>query len=155
MEQILNTLIPVEVFVKTGNKIEDYHSDVDQNIIDLFNVSAEEKSEKKREPKKNNLFRFVKAFENEIPEIYKSDFLEYIEKLRDNFDYNKYNLNEFGENIVKAIYEWNESNKSEKYTDFYDRCENSLMSKDLILSKSNNRTKESNGDDWLENLNLE
>ena len=155
LEQILNIVIPAEVFVKTGNKIEDYHNDLDQSIIDLFNVVEEEKSEKKREPKKNNLFRFIKAFENEVPEMYKSDFLSYTEKLNDNFDYNKYNLNEFGDHIVKAIYEWNESNKTEKYTDFYDRCENSLMSKDLILSKSNNVKQESKGDDRLENLNFE
>jgi hypothetical protein len=63
-------------------------------------------------------------------------------------------LSEFGDNIVKAIYEWNESNKNEKYTDFYDRCENSLMSKDLILAKITTK-KEDKSEDWFGNLDVD
>lgn len=155
MEQILNTIIPVEVFVRTGNKIEDYVGDLDESIVSLFNVPVEEKVEKKREPKKNNLFRFVKSFDSEIPEQYRKEFFDYVENLNENVDYSKFNLTEFGENIVKSIYEWNESNKTEKYTDFYDKCENTLMSKELILSKMNKVKSDSKGDDWIENLSFE
>jgi hypothetical protein len=96
----------------------------------------------------------VKSFESEIPEEYKKEFLTYIDSLSDNFDYTKFKLNEFGDNIVKGVYEWNESNKTEKYTDFYDRCENSLMSKDLILAKMTIK-KEEKSDDWFGNLEVD
>lgn len=157
MEQIINTIIPVELFVRLGNKIEDYNVDLSEDIIEMFKPIEPEKEEpKKREPKKNNLFRFVKSYDNEIPETSKRAFLDYVEELSDTFDYTKFKLSEFGDNIVKAIYEWNEGSKTEKYTDFYDRCSNTLMSKDLVLSKIVNvKKEETSGDDWFGNLDVD
>jgi len=154
LEQIIKMVIPAEVFTRLQNDIKDYHEELPENVLELFKVVEEKKEVKKKEAKKNNIARFVKAFENEIPEKYRSDFLTYIEGLSNNFDYTKFRLNEFGDNIVKAIYEWNESNKNEKYTDFYDRCENSLMSKDLILAKMNTK-KEEKSEDWFGNLDVD
>jgi len=154
IEQIIKMIIPAEVFTRLQNKIEDYHEELPENVLELFKVVEEKKVEKKKEVKKNNITRFVKTFEGEIPEEYKREFLSYIETLSSNFDYNKFKLNEFGDNIVKAIYEWNESNKNEKYTDFYDRCENSLMSKDLILAKITTK-KEDKSEDWFGNLDVD
>lgn len=158
MEQIINTIIPVEVFIRLGNKIEDYNTELSEDIVEMFKVIEPEKEEvKKREPKKNNLFRFVKSYDNEIPETSKRLFLDYVEELTDVFDYTKFKLTEFGDNIVKGIYEWNEGSKTEKYTDFYDRCSNTLMSKDLVLSKIINvkKEEEKSNDDWFGNLDVD
>jgi hypothetical protein len=154
LEQIIKMIVPAEVFTRLQNKIEDYHEELPENVLELFKIVEEKKVDKKKEPKKNNITRFVKSFESEIPEEYKKEFLTYIDSLSDNFDYTKFKLNEFGDNIVKGVYEWNESNKTEKYTDFYDRCENSLMSKDLILAKMTIK-KEEKSDDWFGNLEVD
>jgi len=153
-EQIIKVLVPAEVFIRIGNKIEDYHEDLSDDIIEILKVKEEKKEMKKKEPKKNNLYRYIKTIETEIPDKYRKEFMTYVEKLSGSFDYKMYNLNECGDKVVKAIYEWNESNKTEKYTDFYDRCENSLMSKELILAKLSTKTEEKS-EDWFGNLSIE
>jgi hypothetical protein len=73
------------------------------------------------------------------------------------FDYDKYPLEDLGESIVRGIYNWNEKNDKEKYTDYFSRCENGL-SKDLIISKVRTIKESSNNssgeEDWFQNLSV-
>ena len=51
------------------------------------------------------------------------------------FDLCVFPIEEFGENIIKVLYVWNENEKGILYTDFMSKVESCLMTKELILTK--------------------
>ena len=136
IEQITNELVPLEVGKKLNYEVnlKEPASKIVTNYIEGMVKAPVEKKEHE-----SNLIRYSKRFIDEIPDGLRNDFLEYCKAVAfGEFSYDKYDLKLFGDNIVKGIYEWNEStNKNEKFTDFYLKCENSIMTKDLVLNKIN------------------
>lgn len=150
IEQIINEVIPLEVQEKIGKSItEDImkEKNISKEVQNLF-LNKKDKEPKKEQ--KTNLVKTIEFFKDEIPKNLTNDFIQYsIEIGTNNFDINKFNLEEVGENIVKTIYRWNETeNKNELYTDFRSKLEQCLLSKDLILTKYNSKQQEKNNDVW-------
>ena len=138
IEQIINELIPLEVLEKCGSENPDvfdkYLNSVSEEVRNIF-IKKEEVPEKKGT--ESNILKTVKFFNNEIPSKRKDDMLTYLTGISLNeIDFSKFEAEEFGENIIKAFYIWNESeNKKEAYTEFRSKLENCLLTKDLIITK--------------------
>jgi hypothetical protein len=145
IEQIINELIPLQVFEMTGNELTKEKKEVFQkehSISDeVWNIFSQTKKETKRE-KETNIFRTVKFYNDEVPVSFREEFFKEIDNLQfNNFDFNdnKFNIEELGENILKALYVWNESeNKQEPYTDYRNKIEENLLTKELIIVKYKN-----------------
>lgn len=156
LEQIINEVVPLEV-AKSMNLDLDNDSDkigVDLNKIDdkILSIFKDNKKIKPEKEKQTNLYRFVKYHDNEIPEDYKDEFFFEIKNLGyENFDFINTNfpLNEFGENIIKGLYQWNIlDDKKIKYTEFFHMCNETILGKNDILEKLRNT---SNSEDNTEN----
>lgn len=145
IEQIINELVPLEVYEKLGINLkegsEELNKAIQQHSIsnEITNIFL------RKEPKKeqvSNLVKTIKFYNNEVPEKYRNEFFEYIEKLKfDNFDFytSKYDVEELGDNIIKSLYIWNESdNKSEPLTTYRLKLEECILTKNDILSKYKN-----------------
>ena len=128
---------------------------VSETILNIFHKKdiVEKPPEVKKESV-SNILKTVKFFNNEIPEKYRNEFFNYIENLKNNnYDFSNsiYEEEELGDNIVKALYVWNESdNKKEPLTTFRTKLEDCLLTKELIIAKyrstiENNKSKE---DEW-------
>lgn len=143
LEQIINEVVPLEVALKL---------DYDITTLDIYKLCSDDviravTGKKKPKAKKdeeliNNLFRLAKQYHHEVPEKYKQLFFEMISKNTEKykFDFNKMNLplEEFGENIVKILYCWDpisDPKITSNYKYFFEKFENEVMTKDLILSK--------------------
>lgn len=165
LEQITKELIPMEVNEKMGIDVlnKDFlekinkETPISEKIIDLFNHEVKVKSESKIKQKySNNLERVMCFFLDEIPKQHQDEFIKFIkdndEKLID-FNDIKFPLDEFGENIVKALYVWNpeeDSQLAKSYKYLQVKIENEIMDKKLILaSKQNNETENSTGWDEM------
>jgi len=105
-------------------------------VASLF-VDKKVDVEKKGKIKESNLLRASKFYITDIPSNLQQQVLHYIESLGyEQFDYNEFSLQEFKDNIIKAIYVWNEGGEDIPYSDFMTKVENCIMSKDLILVKN-------------------
>jgi len=139
LEQITNEIIKLEVLVRNEDEkdidkiIENHRLEISEISKNIFKNS---KIPRKSKDYGTNLLRYAKFNNSEIPNELRDDIIKYIEELSDNdFDYKKYSLEQFGDNIIKGIYIWNESeNKHKPYSDFVVECENTLE-RDLIISK--------------------
>jgi len=145
VEQIINELVPLEVLEKNGvdlkegseslNKIIESHH-ISEEILNIFH--RKEKAEQKKETA-SNILKTVKYFNDEIPETYRNEFFSFIKELKhENYDFinSKFEVEELGENIIKTLYIWNESeNKKEPLTTFRTKLEDCLLTKELILAK--------------------
>jgi len=165
IEQIINELVPLEVLEKNGVDLTE-GSDNLKKVLENMNVSETilnifhkkdivKKPEETKKELVSNILKTVKFFNNEIPEKYRNDFFKYIEDLKiDNYDFANsiYEEEEFGDNIVKALYMWNESdNKKEPLTTFRTKLEDCLLTKELILAKYRSietKPKENKEDEW-------
>ncbi len=153
-EQIIKEIVDLQVDKKLGLEI----LTSDNNLKKLF-LKKESKAKvdkpvvkaQKSKPKyKSNIHRFINEvdFIKQIPKKYKGDFLVYIENLEDNYDFlnPEFPIEVFGEDIVKGLYLWNDSdNKKEAYTNFRVKHENCL-SKDNIIAKVKSEIKSNDGD---------
>lgn len=160
LEQITNEIVLLELATNFKKDISGITEN--EEILALFTGEQKKKKPtKKREPTKGNLERFINEvdFIKQIPSDKKEAFLKLISELTDDYDFTneEFPLEEFGDDIIKALYVWNESeNKSERYTDFRVKLENCL-DRDLIISKVK-ITEEltdntgSEGGDWIGNL---
>ncbi len=165
LEQITKELIPMEVEEKLGVDVlsKEFLEQINKNIpiseeiIDLFNHEIKEKVESKINQKyKNNLERVVIFFKDEIPKQYQEEFIKFIRNNDNktiNFNDIQFPLDEFGENIIKALYIWNpEDNpkfiKSYKYLQV--NIESEIMDKKLILTANRNTKIDEQSDetDW-------
>jgi hypothetical protein len=164
IEQIINELVPLEVLEKNGVDLTEgsdnlkkvlENMNVSETILNIFHKKdiVEKPAEVKKESV-SNILKTVKFFNNEIPEKYRNEFFNYIENLKNNnYDFSNsiYEEEELGDNIVKALYVWNESdNKKEPLTTFRTKLEDCLLTKELIIAKyrstiENNKSKE---DEW-------
>jgi len=166
LEQIINELIPMEILEKNGVDLREGTESLN-NILSNLTVSKEvlnifHKQELKQETngkkKETNILKTVKFFNNEIPEKYRTKFFEYIESIElNNYDFNNgtFESEELGENIIKALYIWNTSDKKdEPLTTFRAKLEECLLEKEMIIIASiNQNVEESKNDEW--NLGIE
>lgn len=149
LEQIINEVVPIEIACYCGldiTKDEELKRVVDvktlsKEVLDTLRKGKIQEPKKKKNPdeKETNIYRFVNFYKAEVPEKFRDKFLSYIKALvygpcdLTNPDFP---LEELGEPIVKGLYIWNETeNKQGLYTDFYVSFENTIMTKDLIISK--------------------
>jgi len=162
IEQIINEFISLEILEKSGVDLKEGSLDL-QKAIDNYSISETvlniflKKEIKIPKEKISNILKTVKFFNNEVPIGCRQEFFDYIEKIQDsNFDFNNslFEMEEFGDNIIKALYVWNESdNKKELYTEYRQKLEDCLLTKELILVKYNTVLNNSKVEDWnLENM---
>ena len=166
LEQIVNEIVPLEVAEKLGKDIKNeevlkeinLNTPISDEILNFFIKGKTKVKVKKENGFSNNLERVVNFFSDEIPDQHKEEFLKCVKNGGlDKFDLktDDFPLDEFGENIVRALYLWDpkgdpQITKSYKY--YQSKIEDELMEKDLILAKvkSEETTEpESNGWDIL------
>jgi hypothetical protein len=165
IEQIINELIPLEVLEKTGVDLTEGSENlkkVQENlkisdlVISVFLRKNDQKSKEIKKEIVTNLSKTIKFFNNEIPIKNREEFFKYIDDLKfNNYDFLNtiYDEEEFGENIVKSLYIWNESeNKEEPLTTFRIKLEECILTKDLILVKYKSKPEIENKEEW--NLDL-
>ncbi len=144
LEQITNEIVKAEIDLQLNNSIKDMK--LSNEVSKLFNLKIEK-------IKETNIVRFIKQYRDEIPEKYRDEVIKYCSEISsNNFDYNKFPIEEFGDDIIKSIYIWNEAtDKNEKYTDFFFKYEEFMLDKSLILSKIKNNVEENSElyDDWM------
>jgi len=160
LEQIINEVVPLEVASKLGYEVTtlEMYKVVSDDVREIFTPTGRKKKhkEKKEEEDINNLFRLAKQYHAEVPEKYKELFFELINKITDkdkfNFNDQKFPLEEFGANIVKILYIWDpisDPKIASNYKYFFEKFENEIMTKDLILAKVKLEKKvEENPSDW-------
>lgn len=166
LEQITNEFIPAEVSCELGfdfkNKeaVQNYkeNNNISDEILSFF--TKKQKIEKSVKMEKiNPLQKWVDKYKQDIPENHRDSFIKYIKDLKYekfNFEESTYPLDEFDENIVKALYVWDvdiDSNMKTNFAHFATLIENEQMTKESILitvSESKNR---SSGSDW-DNINI-
>jgi len=163
LEQIVNEIVPLEVAEKLGKDIknEEVLKEINRNtlisdeILNFFIKGKTKVKVKKENGFNNNLERVVNFFSDEIPDNYKERFLKCVKNGGlDKFDLktDEFPLDEFGENIIKALYLWDpkgdpQITKSYKY--YQSKIENEFMEKNLILTKvKSEETTESESDGW-------
>lgn len=167
-EQIINEVIPLEIAEKLGtNHIS--MDNISENVKELFSKKVKENKKETKKPKNenSNLYRLINQYRNEIPEKIRNEFLEMIQKLENKpieLSKIKYSLETLGENIIKILYIWKPEDDSKITTNFkyfFEKFENEIMTKDLILTKSkgtkesNETTEQNNDNDWNFAMNLE
>jgi len=160
IEQIINELIPLEIMEKNGMELKEGSEELKKVLINYTISDDVLNAFFRKEPKIEkitNILKTVKFYDNEVPEKCKKEFFDYIEQLKElNFDFSNspFEIEEFGENIIKSLYVWNESdNKREHLTSYREKVEECLLTKDLILAKYNNVVSDTNNsEDW--NLDL-
>ena len=144
LEQIINELIPLEILEKNGVDLREgteslnnilSNLKVSKEVLNIFHKQETDDNGKKKE---SNLLKTVKFFNNEIPERFRNDFLEYINNLKlNNYDFKngKFEPEELGENIIKTLYVWNITDKKdEPLTTFRAKLEDCILAKDLIIN---------------------
>lgn len=155
IEQIINEFVPLEVSVKVStDKIDNEsltnlkeHLKVSDEIFQLFR----QKQTKKRE-RIFSLLRYINNFKQDISGKYVDDVIKHVkllEESRFNFKESPWPLQEFDEDIVKALYVWDpESDEKMKtnYSYFASFVKNEPMSKEdiLLATQQDNNT----NDDW-------
>jgi len=165
LEQI-NDLIKVEVEYKLGNYDNIDKASFSEDIISLFEkkkkITAKPKKDtvkKETVEKDPHVYRLVYQYRNEIPERLRETLLSYLKGIEKNDVVWEFEteIEEMGDNILKAIYAWNESEKgrSGTYKNFVaNNFEQCMLTKDLILAKlkieDNDNSEESNEWDKLD-----
>jgi len=162
LEQITNEIIPLELSEKMGKDINDEEviielkskHPISDEILNFFKQSKK-KVKMTQIEKVSNLHRLCSHFDNEMPEQHKESFLSYIKELGDhnfNFVVSSFPLNEFGENIIKALYTWNPEGDSDmrtNYRHFFMKVEEEVMTKNLIIAKvGEDAFKDNSEDGW-------
>lgn len=143
LEQIINQAIPLQNYIFINADINNDKSVVDS--INEYNESLSDevrkifltfKKKKEVREKESNIVRAFKLYSTEIPERLRNEVIEYAKLVEENkFDLCVFPIEEFGENIIKVLYVWNENEKGILYTDFMSKVESCLMTKELILTK--------------------
>ncbi|MCF8019781.1 MAG: hypothetical protein K9L62_10260 [Vallitaleaceae bacterium] len=163
LEQITNEIIPLEVAEKSGKDIknDEVIAEIKKNTPisdEIYNFFVKGKTKVKITKDitfNNNLERVINFYSDDIPDKYKDGFIKLMKHYNDKkFDLTKceYPLDEFGDNIIRALYLW-DPNADPKITTSYKhfqlKIENELMEKDLILTKIKDSTETSSQqDEW-------
>ena len=145
-EQITKEVIPLEIYANINKDITKFSSfdNLSEDVKNIFKKYKKSKTTKNNssESGQNNLFRLIKQYRNQIPETIRENFLSYVEKFKGDFDplLCTYSLETLGDDIIKILYLWkpSEDEKLEKnFKYFFEKFENEIMTKDLILAKFN------------------
>jgi len=155
IEQIIEKFVPFEVSVKLSkNEINDEylsklkeHLNVSDEVFQLFT----KKQVKKRE-RIFPLLRFINDFKQDIPSQYVDEVLKHIKSLENskfNFKESPWPLQEFDEDIVRALYVWDpeaDHKMKTNYSYFASLVKDEVMSKEdiLLATQQENNT----NDDW-------
>jgi hypothetical protein len=162
LEQITNEMIRVElqilfedikldsILYNTSEKIEDkffVSSEIASCISKYFNPPAGAASKAKQlssrgaaiqiVEKKSMLERATQFWNNGVPARHREEFDNYLKNLeKNNFDPKalSFDINELDENILKAIYVWNSSDKKYTINEFNLKIEECILDKNTILS---------------------
>jgi hypothetical protein len=160
LEQIINEFIPVEVSYKMEFNFQDKElvanykekNNISDEILNFFTKDSKVKSGIKME-RVTPLQKWVDKYKQDIPENYRDSFVKYIKELEfTKFDFTgtSFPLDEFDENIIKALYIWDtesDSNMKTNFTHFASLVENEQMTKESILITSS-EIKSTNESDW-------
>lgn len=163
LEQIINEVVPLEVSSKLGCDVTtlELYKGISNDVKELFSSTGRKKKHKEQKPEEvvNNLLRLAKQYHPEVPDKYKELFFKVVDEINNNkttFDFNNESLplEEFGDNIVKILYLWDPVSDPKilsNYKYFFEKFENEIMTKDLILPKMkiNKKEKEKpSSSDW-------
>jgi len=159
-EQIINEFVPLEVLEKIGtdlknedniSKIKEQHN-ISEEIINLYlGLKKPSIIKEKRTP----LQDWINRYQQDVPEKYRETTIDLAKQLQDKkFDFSKTELplQEFDENIVKALYIWDPVNDPQMKIDrnyFSSLVVNEILTKDDILRITTENRVETNGWDIL------
>ncbi len=165
-EQIINEIIPIEVFQSvTNNSLKNKEDiqhklniDTSEDILDLFFNNEKKKIIIKR-AEKLNIQKIVEEYIEEVPEEWRTPLLKYLSTLEnEKFDFSKFPVIEFGDNILKSIYNWNpkeEESDLTNYVSFRNKVKNSLLKKSDILNLINEKDKNNENDELWNSISFE
>jgi len=147
LEQI-NDLIKLEVEKKLGNFENIDKKAFSDDILELFDEKKKPKAKaapKKSTPtkapqavKEAHVYRLVYKYRNEVPKQTVDALLNYLKDIGTKdveWEFNSA-IEELGENVLKALYVWNESDKKGTFKNFVaNNFEQCMLSKDLMLAR--------------------
>jgi hypothetical protein len=156
-EQIINQVVPFEMFVLTNNK------SIHDDRKDLLEYATKEKLDTvvtevfvAAPPKKNiPLVKFFEENITEIPENIRIDFMTNLETFNER-DYDlsddKFPYDSFGEEGVKALFLWKPATgeKYNTYKKFYRAIVSSVHDKQTILSMISQESMENSGESFAD-----
>jgi len=165
LEQITNEFIPAEVNNKLGfdfkNKevLENYkeNNEISDEVLSFF--TKEQKIEKSKMERVVPLQKWVEKYKQDIPEKHRDSFINHVREMKYgkfNFQESSFPLDEFDENIVKALYIWDidsDSSMKTNFTHFATLVKNEQMTKESILITTAENKNDNSGSDW-NNINI-
>jgi len=156
LEQITNEVVPFESSSKAGTDLDpEKVKSFSKEVIEIFE-KGKQLRDRASKPSGTSLSRFANWAKEDIPEKFREDFLKYVEELGEKrFDFSKFPLEEFGEQIVKALYIWNpeKNERHRSYKDFQAEVQSWTQTKEQILTQI--KTPKEEGDGWLSEINLD
>jgi hypothetical protein len=160
LEQIINEIIPLEVAEKLGKDIKNEEvlkeinrsTPISDEILNFFIKGKTQIKIKKENAFNNNLERITNFFSDEIPDQHKEKFIKHIQKLNQdkfNLKTDEFPLDEFGENIIRALYLWDPKGNPQSYKQYQINIKEETMNKNLILAKVKaEEPEEAESDEW-------
>lgn len=167
LEQIINEVIPLEFAEKTGIDIKDksilkeliQKHNISDEVLEIFTGKKKKQNMRKKAINSNNsnLERLIRTeYIDEIPDQYRDDFMKYLLDLGNKkfeIDKCKFPIDEFGDNIVKALYLWDPDSDpviSKNYKQFFLKVDEEIMERDLIFAKikSSKESDDKSSEDW-------
>jgi hypothetical protein len=156
LEQIINEISVLDIEKKFSVDIvknllidKEKISDVTRNY---FQKARDTKMRKDNNTQQENLIRFAKSYRQEIPDDIEEDFWNFVKTFEGKLTFSSFpNIDKLGENLVKALYNWDPENSHiiNNYKYFVETIEKEIMSKDLIISRL--KTHEEGGETTVEN----
>jgi hypothetical protein len=109
---------------------------INDDILKIYKTKTKINVKTKDRIKETNILKACKFYDQGIPSDKYEEFIEYTSNLEnEDFDWNKFELEEFDDSIFKVIYVWNENEKNIAYSDFMTKVENCSMDKQILLAK--------------------
>lgn len=167
LEQITNQIVPLEIASKFG---KDLTSDEVINelmgsteclpeILDIFRkkpAKSKKKGNEKKEDKRSHVQRYVETNITDVAKGYRDVVSAMVTKLKKKAyepatiaEFDAYN--QFGENIIRALHEWDPTDTDIVYSDWVKKVESSISKDDILtLWRADNGSKHdssNSGDD--------
>lgn len=143
-EQIIKEVIPLEIKMVIEKDL-DPDLLVSKDIMDYFKKAI--KVEKLTQlSDRNNLLRFIKPYEKQIPERYRVEFMKNLERYSNkNFILDEtYPYQEFGDEVVKLLHLWKpeeDEKLAKNYKYLSEKFDNMIQTKETILSLNPSNSK--------------
>jgi hypothetical protein len=162
-DDILMKIVPLQLMYFSDNEISkeilEKHSDglskTSEHLLFKYFGNEDMVQQPKHNSKDSNIVKTIKNFSEEIPFNYREQFIDKIQGIKDNIDLREigYPYEELGENILKAIYVWNEYDKKISYEQFRQFIDSLPLQKTDILIKikslNNDTLIEDDKDNWF------